>query len=176
MIEISKIEAFNFSGAIRGMRNPMNSWDKSDSLFDGENINNEVVIERGTKLTGLGKSDIELMRNLYKAGPPHRKYLRQIFVCMDINAPLYWWKEFDTYKVGTTSDSCSTMHKIHSKEFTMDDISTDNLLPSSKKDMQHLIDRLNFWRMIYLNGGEVYDDEDLKREKRIFEPKDKLIW
>lgn len=127
MIKVEDIDVWGFEHAIRGMRNPMNSWDASDSLFDGKNINNEVVIERGTKLTGLGKFDLDLMRRLYKAGTEHRKYLRQIMVSMDITAPLYWWKEFDTYKVGTVSNSCSTMHKIHAKEFELDDFSHEHI-------------------------------------------------
>lgn len=121
MIKVENIEAFNFEGAIRGMRNPMNSWDKSDSgmkFVNGIFENQEFVV---------GSSDLDLMRRLYKAGTEHRKYLRQIFVSMDITAPLYWWKEADTYKVGTVSNSCSTMHKIAEKEFTLNDFSHEHL-------------------------------------------------
>jgi len=119
MIKVEKIDVWGFEHAIRGMRNPMNSWDKSDTLLCG-NIDNPDLI--------LGQNDLDLMRRLYKAGPEHRKYLRQIFVSMDITAPLYWWKEFDTYKVGTTADSCSTMHKIHAKEFELDDFSHEHFI------------------------------------------------
>lgn len=119
MIIVEYIEVFNFSGALRGMRNPMNSWDKSDSAID--------MIQGHKVGYNIGKNDLTLMSKLYKAGHPHRKYLRQIMVSMDITAPLYWWKEFDTYKVGTTRNSCSTMHKIHSKEFTLDDFSYEHL-------------------------------------------------
>lgn len=108
MIEITELEVFNIKGAIRGMRNPLNSWALSDSKV----VNGEVIV---------GDKDMDLMKRLYKAGTDHRKYLRQIFVCMDINAPLYWWKQADTYKVGTTSNSCSTMHKIHAKKFVKND-------------------------------------------------------
>lgn len=115
MIKVENIDTFNFEGAIRGMRNPLNSWDKSDSQFNGE--------------FGfcIGVQDLNLMTKLYKAGSEHRKYLRQIFVSMDITAPLYFWKEFDTYKVGTVSNSCSTMHTIHKKEFSLDDFSIEHV-------------------------------------------------
>ncbi len=120
MIKVEKIEPWGFEHAIRGMRNPMNSWDKSDSGYgiDGEDENVFVV----------GKNDLDLMQRLFRAGTEHRKYLRQIFVSMDITAPLYWWKEFDTYKVGTVANSCSTMHKIAAKPFELDDFSWDQLL------------------------------------------------
>ena len=117
MILVEKTEVFNFEGAIRGMRNPLNSWDRSDSVF-AENPDDFVV----------GPNDMGLMQKLVKAGSEHRKFMRQIMVCVDITAPLYWWKEFDTYKVGTVANSCSTMHKIASKEFELDDFSHEHLL------------------------------------------------
>ena len=117
MILVEKTEVFNFEGAIRGMRNPLNSWDRSDSVF-AENPDDFVV----------GSNDMGLMQKLVKAGSEHRKFMRQIMVCVDITAPLYWWKEFDTYKVGTVANSCSTMHKIASKEFELDDFSHEHLL------------------------------------------------
>ena len=120
MIKVEGIEVWGFPHAIRGMRNPLNSWDKIDSKYCGA----EYVI---------GQNDLDLMQRLYKAGTEHRKYLRQIFVSMDINAPLYWWKEFDTYKVGTVSNSCSTMHKIHAKEFELDDFSHEHLFGDSSR-------------------------------------------
>ena len=119
MIKVEKIGVWGFEHAIRGMRNPKNSWDKSDSEYKF-NFDNELEFM-------IGKNDLGLMHMLYVAGPEHRKYLRQIFVSMDITAPLYWWKEFDTYKIGTTADSCSTMHKIHAKEFEPDDFSIEHL-------------------------------------------------
>lgn len=118
MIKVENIDVWGFKHAIRGMRNPMNSWDKSDSLLCGDIDCPDLIV---------GENDLDLMRRLYKAGPEHRKYLRQIFVSMDITAPLYWWKEFDTYKVGTVANSCSTMHKIAAKEFELDDFSHEHL-------------------------------------------------
>lgn len=135
MIKVENVEVWGFEHAIRGMRNPMNSWDKSDSLFDGKDILGEQkVSEEATPLTGIGKNDLDLMRRLYLGGTEHRKYLRQIFVSMDITAPLYWWKEFDTYKVGTVANSCSTMHKIAAKEFEIDDFSNEHLKTHAEKD------------------------------------------
>lgn len=113
MIKVENIDAWGFEHAIRGARNPMNSWDKSDSY-------------RGFYISRLGKNDLDLMQRLYKAGTEHRKYLRQIFVSMDITAPLYWWKEADQYRVGITTNSCSTMHKITSKPIELSDFSYDN--------------------------------------------------
>ena len=146
MIKVEKIEVLGFKHAIRGMRNPMNSWDKSDSYFGGE------------QTWFVGKNDLGLMRRLYKAGTEHRKYLRQIFVSMDITAPLSWWKEFDTYKVGTVANSCSTMHKIHAKEFELDDFSVEHLFGDEQERsidepiglFNIVIDMLNEWREIYL--------------------------
>ena len=142
MIKVEKIEPWGFEHAIRGMRNPMNSWDKSDSEFKF-NFDNELEFM-------VGKNDLGLMRKLYKAGTEHRKYLRQIFVSMDITAPLYWWKEFDTYKVGTVANSCSTMHKIHAKEFELDDFSHEHLLSGAEDILQSVIDSLNNYRDLYL--------------------------
>ena len=115
MLKVERISVMNFENAIRGARNPMNSWDRMDSYYadDGSFI--------------LGENDLSLAQRLAKAGSDHRKFLRQIFVSLDITAPLYWWKEFDTYKVGTVANSCSTMHKIQAKEFSRDDFSYDRL-------------------------------------------------
>lgn len=115
MIKIEKTEVVGWGPAIRGMRNPMNSWDRSDSVFEGGSCN-------------IGPNDYDLMMRLAKAGSVHAKYRRMIVVYADITAPLYWWKEFDTYKVGTVANSCSTMHKIQAKEFTMDDFSHEHLM------------------------------------------------
>ena len=134
MIKIENFEIMGFEHAIRGMRNPMNSWDKSDSRMTncsvpewGEVYPDEFVI---------GSNDHALMTKLAKGGPVHAKYRRMITVYVDITAPLYWWKEFDTYKVGTVANSCSTMHKIHEKHFTMEDFSTEHLF--GPKDMDVL--------------------------------------
>lgn len=149
MIEFEKTEVSGWEAAIRGMRNPMNSWEKSDSKF-----------ERGE----IGDADHELMMKLAKNGSVHAKFRRMIAVYVDITAPLYWWKEFDTYKVGTVANSCSTMHKIHAKEFTRDDFSWEHLVEdgctpdhdcqSSTYVLDLVIESLNFWRHEYLTGEE----------------------
>lgn len=139
MIAIEKGEISGVKAAVRGMRNPMNSWDLSDSVFyeyTGPDSKNYI----------LGEKDLDLMKRLVKAGPDHRKFLRMIHVTMDITAPLYWWKEFDTYKVGTVANSCSTMHKIHAKEFTINDFSTEHLTPRSLSILDSLIAHLNVHR------------------------------
>ena len=121
MIRFDHVSVMNLENAMRGARNPLSSWDKSDSYFDDDG--NYV----------LGEADLGLATRLAKAGSDHRKFIRQIFVSVDITAPLYWWKEFDTYKVGTVANSTSTMHKIHSKPITLEDFSTDHLTEESKK-------------------------------------------
>lgn len=136
MIKVEKIEVWGFEHSVRGLRNPMNSWARSDSSFE--------------KCIKIGENDLALMRKLYAAGQPHRKYLRQIFAVMDITAPLYWWKEFDTYKVGTTANSCSTMHKIAAKEFTLSDFSTEHLVGKSVAALQNVLDVMNLEREHYL--------------------------
>lgn len=134
MIKFENTEVFNFEGAIRGMRNPLNSWDKSDSYIK-ENCNecqhkSDYSVCKHNPIhkcfdVVIGENDLALMKKLIKAGSDHRKFMRQILVSVDITAPLYWWKEFDTYKVGTVSNSCSTMHKIHSQKITEEDFSID---------------------------------------------------
>lgn len=155
MLKVENVEVWGFEHAIRGMRNPMNSWNISDSgkcLAEAKN---------GDCASGycIGIDDMELMRKLYKAGTEHRKYLRQIFVSVDIVAPLYWWKEFDTYKIGVTANSCSTMHKIAAKEFTIDDFSHEHLTiydhdgeicRDFKGTLEDTIDELNVARKLYL--------------------------
>lgn len=166
MIKLENTSVMNFENAIRGMRNPMNSWDKSDSFycnpdecaedkcFYHNNNYAEYVSDRCDNYTGnnyiIGKNDLELMKKLVKAGSAHRKFMRQIFVSVDITAPIYWWKEFDTYKVGTVANSTSTMHKIHSKPFDMSDFSTDHCVPTALKMMQKNIDFLEALRLEYI--------------------------
>ena len=145
MIEFSHIHVDGFEAAIRGMRNPMNSWDKSDSNFK-TNINDNHV--------WFGANDKELMLLLVKAGSDHRKFMRMINVTMDVKAPLYWWKEFDTYKVGTVANSCSTMHKIHEKEFTIDDFSHEHLVGPSTHILTEIINMLNTLREEYNQHNE----------------------
>lgn len=119
MIKIENIEVMGWEPAIRGMRNPMNSWDKSDSGYGIDGEDEDVYV--------VGPNDLDLMKRLAAGGSVHAKYRRMITVYMDITAPLYWWKEYDTYKIGTVANSCSTMHKIHAKEFVLDDFSHEHL-------------------------------------------------
>lgn len=154
MIEISNVEIFGWEAAIRGMRNPKNSWDKSDSNFDCDKFDTCKICrhyDSGCDPVGgvyIGPNDLKLMKTLAYAGDDHGKFLRMINVTLDINAPLYWWKEFDTYKVGTVANSCSTMHKIHAKEFVMDDFSHEHNLYYG--NLEHTIDALNHAREQYL--------------------------
>lgn len=152
MIKVERIEVWGWEHAIRGMRNPMNSWDRSDSVFevDEQGITDQLGHEKGTAL--IGDNDLQLMFNLCMAGPEHRKFMRQLFVSMDITAPLYWWKEFDTYKIGTTANSCSTMHKIHDKEFVRDDFSHEHLYVEETEVLDAVIVALNAARQLYLDG------------------------
>ena len=138
--------------AIEGMRNPMNSWDRSDSELDTDGI------------MDVGDKDFELMYKLAKAGPTHRKYLRMLPIYMRISAPLYWWKEFDTYKVGTVSNSCSTMHKITAKEFTLDDFSYEHLNTFALVHLQDIIAILNIYRQTYLNYNPDIMDGTTKKD------------
>ena len=144
MITIDHSEVFNLEGAIRGMRNPLNSWELSDSYYDE---NHNYVI---------GEKDMNLMRRLLEAGPSHRKYLRQILVSMDVTAPLYLWKEWDQYKISTVTNSCSTMHKIHAKEFVRDDFSLEHLVNDEEHGYNYLevldktIEGLNAARSMFL--------------------------
>lgn len=152
MIKIENYDVMGWEHAIRGMRNPMNSWDKSDSQFYKGYI--DII----------GENDLNLMRKLAKAGTDHRKFMRMIVVYVDITAPLYWWKEFDTYKVATVANSCSTMHKIADKEFTLDDFSHEHLIEhhcfvagtntisimSSVSFLKMTCDTLNIFRKCYL--------------------------
>lgn len=157
MIKVENIDTWGFEHAIRGMRNPLNSWARSDSRAGEpdcfENCGNCTLGE-----FFVGENDLKLMRQLYVGGQPHRKYLRQIFAVMDITAPLYWWKEFDTYKVGTTANSCSTMHKIAAKEFTLSDFSIEHLSEDViDKPFNDIINCLNFFRELYNQNKDKSD-------------------
>lgn len=159
MLKISDFEVMGWEYAIRGMRNPMNSWVKSDSCTQGHVWCNEFCghpVSGCDKESGLylGPNDLGLMKRLRNAGTDHRKFMRMITVYLDITAPLYWWKEFDTYKVGTVANSCSTMHKIAAKEFESSDFSHDHLIYPSYQHLQETIDLLNHYRWIYIK----YDD------------------
>lgn len=138
MIKLERTDVMNFDNAMRGARNPMNSWNRTDSFED----------EDGNFV--FGENDLDLARRLCKAGTDHRKFLRMIFVSVDITAPLYWWKEFDTYKVGTVANSCSTMHKIHAKPFSREDFSFDKMNEQSLAMMDQLIAYMEEVRQAYL--------------------------
>jgi len=140
MIKIENTEVNGWEAAIRGMRNPMNSWARIDTKYD----------VFGGIPEGIGPNDLDLMKRLAHGGPVHGKYLRMITVTADITAPFYWWKEYDTYKVGTVASSCSTMHKIHSKEFTLDDFSHEHLCEEALKTFDVTICALNFYREQFL--------------------------
>lgn len=156
MILIENIEVSGFEAAIRGMRNPMNSWAKSDSGIRYSEVEGDSRFE-------VGEDDLKLMRQLVAAGSDHSKFMRMICVTCDITAPLYWWKEFDTYKVGTVRNSCSTMHKIHAKEFELNDFSHEHLIlychdgelcRDWKDTLECLIDDLNAARELYLQTND----------------------
>lgn len=173
MIKIENVDVFGWEASIRGLRSPMNSWEKSDSYYgcfriDSGNINSNYCDKecKDECYFCVGINDLKLMQSLVKAGTDHSKFMRMINVTLDITAPLYWWKEFDTYKVGTVRNSCSTMHKIHSKEFTFDDFSHEHLSCCSiiydgcipMGCIKNTIDTLNACREKYL------------------ETKDKMYW
>lgn len=145
MIKFENIDVSGWESAIRGMRNPMNSWDKSDSRFVFDFSSDEEIGDRYID-NDIGPNDLTLMRNLAAGGSVHAKYRRMILVTMDITAPLYWWKEYDTYKVGTVANSCSTMHKIQAKEFTIDDFSHEHLSELAEKCLMETIRMLNMAR------------------------------
>ena len=172
MIKIENVEVMGWEAAIRGMRNPLESWEKSDSakcLSPGESPDCSSGY-------CIGPDDLNLMKRLAKAGTDHRKYMRMIIVYLDITAPLYWWKEFDTYKVGTVANSCSTMHKIAAKEFELDNFSHEHLFYEGLSELVAIIDGLNKYRDIYINGGELVTGPIGNQEIRKFDSKDKGIW
>ena len=180
MIKLEKTQVVGWEPAIRGMRNPKNSWDKSDSHSCGTrgDCNNCIDYDNcpygyDYLKTVIGPNDHDLMMRLAKGGPVHAKYRRMIVVYVDITAPLYWWKEFDTYKVGTVANSCSTMHKLTEKEFTLDDFSHEHLIGIWKADLKVTILKLNIARATYIYGGDVLDDDG-----NVFtvEPKNKDVW
>lgn len=151
MLKIENTEVYGWEAAIRGMRNPKNSWYKSDSKWIAN-------VEADDFEFRIGKNDLKLMKTLAKAGTDHGKFLRMINVTIDITAPLYWWKEFDTYKVGTVANSCSTMHKIQDKEFTLDDFSIEHLTKEViENPFNEIIDCLNFFRGLYLQHNDKND-------------------
>lgn len=158
MIRITETDVYGFDAAIRGMRNPMNSWDKSDTKISYDYMPNDYAF--------IGKNDLDLMKKLIKAGSDHRKFMRMITVSADILAPLYWWKEYDTYKVGTVANSCSTMHKIADKEFTLEDFSHEHLEQFSDRTGKIISTKLLETIIIYLNDNR----------KNYLKTKDKQYW
>lgn len=167
MIKIENIDIYGWEAAIRGARNPMNSWSQSDTVRYAADLDPEI-----------GPNDHRLLRNLANAGPDHGKFLRMITVTMDITAPLYWYKEFDTYKVGTVANSCSTMHKIHAKEFTLDDFSHEHMDHWSINAVDHLIRILNHNRANFVSAAEMLKNGNLDDAKRkhIVEQKKAYWW
>lgn len=148
MIRLERTSVMNMENAIRGARNPMNSWNRMDSHYDA---NGNYI---------LGPNDLDLAKRLRKAGSDHRKYIRQILVSVDINAPLYWWKEYDTYKIATVANSCSTMHKIASKPFSLEDFSCDHMTEATKEFMASVVGKLEELRLSYVetkNKDDWYD-------------------
>lgn len=162
MLKVEKIDVWGFEHAVRGMRNPLNSWNRNDSEYREDGKTEEIVIDGKTydKVNfefKIGPNDMDLMKRLFNAGTEHRKYLRQIFVAMDITAPLYWWKEFDKYQIGVTTNSCSTMHKIASKDLTLDDFSVEHLNTTNKECLEVLLDNFNFHRKKFVEEGDKED-------------------
>lgn len=162
MIKFENTEVVGWESAIRGMRNPMNSWEKSDSgycfKYSPAHCLDCAYVDNGCNASEadintryiIGNNDLNLMTRLRNAGADHRKFMRMITVYVDITAPLYWWKEFDTYKVGTVANSCSTMHKIHAKGFTLNDFSHEHLEGRALNTLEDMVDELNYWRDYYL--------------------------
>ena len=188
MLKIENTEVIGWEHAIRGMRNPMNSWEKSDSFcseikchecpdnqkcsyyFSENGCGMPYRNTPGEEIHYLGPNDHQLMMSLAKGGPVHAKYRRMITVYLDITAPLYWWKEFDTYKVGTVANSCSTMHKIHAKEFTLDDFSCEHLTDIGRNVLNYTIGHINTYRRFFVEWDKI--DYNSKNAYRVYDKKD----
>lgn len=162
MIRIENFEVVGWEHAIRGMRNPKNSWDRSDSFWTY--IEDPETLETANFEFFVGDADAELMKTLAIGGSVHAKYRRMIVVFADITAPLYWWKEFDTYKVGTVANSCSTMHKIHAKELTLDDFSHEHLDPLSLCVLENTINNINMNREMFVNYDQYQGGKPEKKD------------
>lgn len=184
MIKLEKTQVVGWEPTIRGMRNPMNSWEKSDTRFydagEGAWNLNELDGEVPADSIALGDNDHDLMMRLTNGGSVHAKYRRMIVVYVDITAPLYWWKEFDTYKVGTVANSCSTMHKIHAKEFTEEDFSIEHLADisgsSPLNQMKNTISMLNECRRWFLELSEKTRRAETEEDTQYFARQKKLAW
>lgn len=191
MLKIKSTDVMGWEAAIRGMRNPMNSWEKSDSSFEDVFEDPENLHTYYMKSVEIGPNDFDLMKRLRNAGTDHRKFMRMITVYVDITAPLYWWKEFDTYKVGTVANSCSTMHKIADKEFTLDDFSCEHLfgpedmIPSNERTETSIYEDASL-ACVNIDGNDCYFTPKgfiqmtcniLNRYRnRFLETKDKRYW
>ena len=191
MLKIENTEVMGWEAAIRGMRNPKNSWEKSDSFIPcylktkcHECEANQKCAYYFEDANGLpykkdefiGSNDLDLMTRLRNAGTDHRKFMRMITVYLDITAPLYWWKEFDTYKVGTVANSCSTMHKIAAKEFTLDDFSCEHLTTQSVECLKNTIDLLNMHRSLYISKTDKKVDQYTVMSDECYTKYKKDIW
>ena len=184
MIKIENVETMGWCGAIRGMRNAMNSWDKSDSKFchyscitkddslDEEDCNFMCGSNFCRGVMQIGEADLKLCKNLIKAGSSDRKFMRMIHVQADVTAPLFWWKEYDTYKVGTVANSCSTMHTLHKRDLTIDDFSHEHLSERSMSFLQNLINEINRNRVLYVKGFKGVPGDNACDVK----PYDKTYW
>lgn len=186
MLKIENTEVMGWEHAIRGMRNPKNSWEKSDSgvcATHGPAHCADCVytdchaddVEIGTKYI-LGPNDLNLMSTLRNAGTDHRKFMRMITVYLDITAPLYWWKEFDTYKVGTVANSCSTMHKIAAKEFTLEDFSCEHLCDNELELLKEIITRLNMNRIVFIAKDDKRVDQYSVMSDECYAKYKKKLW
>lgn len=184
MLKIENTEVMGWEAAIRGMRNPKNSWEKSDSAFSTGlstyNILNKSVdpVKDSIINSGscIGPDDQSLMLRLANSGTDHRKFMRMIVLYLDITAPLYWWKEFDTYKVGTVVNSCSTMHKITDKEFTLGDFSCEHLTTQSVECLKNTIDLLNMHRSLYISKTDKKVDRYTVMSDECYTKYKKDIW
>lgn len=192
MLKIENVEVLGWEAAIRGMRNPMNSWEKSDSFFCRETapMTNEEIEELCGRCPHegnckiydaethfiLGVNDLDLMTRLRNAGTDHRKFMRMITVYLDITAPLYWWKEFDTYAVGVVKNSCSTMHKIAAKEFTLDDFSHEHLCDDELALLEEIIARLNMNRVVFIAKNDKQVDRYTIMSDECYAKYKKTLW
>lgn len=178
MLKIENVEVVGWEAAIRGMRNPKNSWVKSDSHWDYVNQGPKylTVAHFDDADFNIGPNDKKLMSTLRNAGTDHRKFMRMITVYLDITAPLYWWKEFDTYKVGTVANSCSTMHKIAAKEFTLEDFSCEHLCDDELELLKEIINRLNMNRIVFIAKDDKRVDQYSVMSDECYAKYKKKLW
>lgn len=181
MLKIENTEVLGWDAAIRGMRNPLNSWEKSDSQFVRDPDYGCFGVCPCAELVDcdcchVGPNDLKLMNTLRNAGTDHRKFMRMITVYLDITAPLYWWKEFDTYKVGTVANSCSTMHKIAAKEFTLEDFSCEHLCDDELELLKEIINRLNMNRIVFIAKDDKRVDQYSVMSDECYAKYKKKLW